>query len=68
MPHVDQYTGERHPSEPDKILRRERTVDIGAGRYVGYLGISLVPVAKDSALRVGDEVVVLEHGELHCMH
>lgn len=65
MPNVDQCTGERHASEPDKTLRRERAVDAGAGPHVGCLGMSLVPISKDSALRVGDEIVVLEHGEHH---
>ena len=68
MPNVDQYTGERHPTEPDRTLRRERAVDAGAGPYVGCLGMSLVPVTQESMLRVGDEIVVLEHGEHHYIH
>ena len=65
MPNVDQVTGERHPSEPDRTLRAERAVDAGAGPNVGCLGMQMVPIAKDSALRVGDEITVLELGE-HC--
>jgi uncharacterized protein YcbX len=62
MPNVDQVTGERHPSEPDKTLRSFRSVDAGAPN-LGCLGMQMVPVAKESALRVGDEITVLEVGE-----
>ncbi|PQE14299.1 MOSC domain-containing protein [Rutstroemia sp. NJR-2017a WRK4] len=65
MPNVDQVTGERHPSEPDRTIRSFRAVDEGAGRNTGCLGMQLVPCAKESALRVGDEITVLETGS-HC--
>jgi uncharacterized protein YcbX len=63
LPNIDQTTGERHASEPDKTLRSFRAVDRGAGPNIGCLGMQLVPVAKESALRVGDEITVLELGE-----
>ena len=63
LPNVDQATGERHPAEPDKTLRSFRAVDEGTGPNIGCLGMQLVPVQKESALRVGDEVTVLEVGE-----
>ncbi|CZT43864.1 related to MOSC domain protein [Rhynchosporium secalis] len=63
MPNVDQVTGERHPSEPDQTLRSFRAVDAGTGPNIGCLGMQMVPVAKESSLRVGDEITVLEFGE-----
>jgi uncharacterized protein YcbX len=63
MPNVDQVTGERHPSEPDKTLRSFRNVDEGAGQNIGCLGMQMVPLSRESALRVGDEITVLEVGE-----
>lgn len=65
MPNVDQVTGEKHASEPDRTLRAVRAVDGGAGPNIGCLGMQMVPISKDSALRVGDEITVLEIGE-HC--
>jgi len=63
MPNVDQVTGERHPAEPDKTLRSYRNVDEGAGSSIGCLGMQMVPISQESALRVGDEITVLEVGE-----
>lgn len=63
MPNVDQVTGERHTSEPDKTLRSFRVIDEGTGPNIGCLGVQMVPISKESALRVGDEVTVLEVGE-----
>ncbi|TGO32843.1 hypothetical protein BHYA_0285g00120 [Botrytis hyacinthi] len=65
MPNVNQETGVRHPSEPDKTLRTFRAIDEGAGKNLGCLGMQLVPTTKDGALRVGDEITVLEVGEHH---
>jgi uncharacterized protein YcbX len=65
MPNVDQVTGDRHPSEPDHTLRTFRAVDPGTGPNVGCLGMQMVPLAKESALRVGDEITVLYVGEHH---
>ena len=66
MPNVEQLgpnAGERHPSEPDKTIRSFRAVDEGTGPNIGCLGMQLVPVAREGALRVGDEITVLEVGE-----
>jgi hypothetical protein len=38
-------------------------VDAGAGKYVGCLGMQVVPISKESVMDVGDEVVPLEYGE-----
>lgn len=62
MPNVDQVTGDRHPSEPDRTLRSFRAVDEGAGPNIGCLGMQMVPIAKESALRVGDEVSLRSGG------
>lgn len=62
MPNVDPIAGDRHPSEPDRTLRAERTVDPGCPKY-GVLGMQMVPLSKESQIRVGDEIVVLEVGE-----
>ncbi|CZR62413.1 related to MOSC domain protein [Phialocephala subalpina] len=63
LPNVDQVTGERHPTEPDRTLRSFRNVDEGAGPNVGCLGMQMVPLSKESQVRVGDEITVLEVGE-----
>lgn len=63
MPNVDNLTGEVHPSEPDKTLRSFRAVDPGTGPNIGCLGMQMVPIAREGALRVGDEITVLEVGE-----
>jgi uncharacterized protein YcbX len=63
MPNVDPVTAEVHPSEPDKTLRSFRDVDPGTGPNIGCLGMQLVPIAREGALRVGDEITVLEVGE-----
>ncbi|KAH8592934.1 MOSC domain-containing protein [Bisporella sp. PMI_857] len=63
LPNVDQLTGERHPSEPDRTLRAVRAVDAGAGPNTGCLGMQMVPISRESALRVGDEITVLEVGD-----
>jgi uncharacterized protein YcbX len=65
LPNVDQYTGEKNASEPATTLRSFRNVDPGTGPNVGVLGVQMVPISKESALRVGDEVTVLEFGEHH---
>lgn len=65
MPNVDQITGERHVSEPDKTIRTFRNVDEGAGPNIGCLGMQLVPIGRESSLRVGDEIIVLQVGEHH---
>jgi uncharacterized protein YcbX len=50
-------------SEPDRTLRRLRNIDAGAGKYVGCLGMQVVPIKTESVMNVGDEVVPLEYGE-----
>ena len=55
MPNVDQVTGERHAEEPDRTIRSFRQVDDGTGPNIGCLGVQMVPISKESALRVGDE-------------
>lgn len=60
---MDQTTGEKHPTEPDKTLRTFRNVDAGAGDLVGCLGMQMVPIEQESTIRVGDELTVLEIGE-----
>ncbi|KFY77018.1 hypothetical protein V499_03483 [Pseudogymnoascus sp. VKM F-103] len=63
LPNVDPVSGEVHASEPDRTLRKLRNVDAGAGKYVGCLGMQVVPISKESVMDVGDEVVPLEYGE-----
>ncbi|KFY44913.1 hypothetical protein V495_03199 [Pseudogymnoascus sp. VKM F-4514 (FW-929)] len=63
LPNVDPNSGEVHASEPDRTLRRLRNVDAGAGKYVGCLGMQVVPINKESVIDVGDEVIPLEYGE-----
>ncbi|CCC06848.1 hypothetical protein SMACR_00875 [Sordaria macrospora] len=46
MPNVDQDTGFRHPSEPDRSLRKYRDVDPGI-KGVGCLGMQLTPLFND---------------------
>jgi len=60
MPKV---TGERRLAEPDRTLRSFRAVDEGAGPDIECLGMQLVPISKEGALRVGDEITVLEVDE-----
>lgn len=60
---VNNVTREQYPTEPDRALRSFRNVD--AGQSIECLGMQMVPLAKESAVRVGDEITVLEVGE-HC--
>lgn len=59
-PDVDDITGEQQSTEPDRPLTSFRNVDEGAGHTIGYRGMQMVPLAKESAVRVGDEITVLE--------
>jgi len=69
LPNIDQTTGERHPTEPDKTLRTQRNVDEGAPK-LGCLGMNLTPLfprtdrpeAMESVVEVGMAVQVLERG------
>lgn len=62
LPNVDQETGERHASEPDRTLRSERAVDAGA-KGTGCLGMQVVPIGRRGSVRVGERVRVLKYGE-----
>lgn len=66
LPNIDQITGEKHKTEPDHTIRTTRNVDAGAGDKIGCLGMQMVPRSKESAIRVGDELTVLEHDFNHC--
>lgn len=70
LPNVDPDTAIRHDEEPDKTLRSFRKIDQG-DQTKAALGLQLVPAGpglteKGSViqLRVGDEIEVLERGEL----
>jgi uncharacterized protein YcbX len=72
LPNVDPITAARHPTEPDKTLKSFRRIDRGDDKNAA-LGLQLVPArsgarAEDDGrkmkLRVGDEIEVLERGEL----
>ncbi|MCJ1485492.1 hypothetical protein MMC06_005666 [Schaereria dolodes] len=62
LPNVDQVTGDRHPSEPDRTLRSFRCIDEGAGKNA-CLGMMMVPVTENGNVRIGDRVKVLETGD-----
>ncbi|RFU28288.1 hypothetical protein B7463_g8052, partial [Scytalidium lignicola] len=62
MPNVNQITGERHASEPDRTLRSFRSVDVGAGPNIGCLGMQMVPISQKSIMKVGDKINVLKTG------
>ena len=65
LPNVDPDTSERHPVEPDKMLKSFRCIDDGDPKNA-CLGLMLVP-AKESGIRVevGQGIEVLERGEHH---
>ena len=62
LPNVDQNTGKKHPSEPDRTLRSFRCVDEGA-RNSACLGMQMVPASAQSVIKIGDKIEVLETGE-----
>jgi uncharacterized protein YcbX len=63
LPSVDPTTGEKRATEPDRTLRPTQAVGAGAGPNPGCLGMQMVPLSKESALRVGDEITVLSMAE-----
>jgi len=63
LPNVNPVTGKKLSCDPDRTLRSYRDVDAGAGPNTGYLGVQMVPISREGALRVGDEITVLEVGE-----
>jgi hypothetical protein len=70
MPNVDQETGQRHPSEPDRSLRKYREIDVGAPK-MGCLGMQLCPLFENTdsdedmrlRIEVGMTIEVLKRGE-----
>jgi uncharacterized protein YcbX len=65
LPNVDPETAERHPVEPDKILKSFRCIDDG-DPLNACLGLQLVPSESDTfQIQIGDEIEVLERGEHH---
>ncbi|KAL4876656.1 hypothetical protein BJY04DRAFT_222834 [Aspergillus karnatakaensis] len=64
LPNVDPETGFRHSSEPDKTLKAYRRIDRG-DLTNACLGMQGVPAVRESRIRVGDKISVLETGE-HC--
>lgn len=67
LPNVDPDTAERHPVEPDKVLKSFRCIDDG-DPLNACLGLQLVPAESETfQLKTGDEIEVLERGEHHYM-
>lgn len=65
LPNVDPDTAERHPVEPDKILKSFRCIDDG-DPLNACLGLQLVPAESQTfQLTIGDEIEVLERGQHH---
>lgn len=62
LPNVNQLTGIRDKTEPNKTLRGFRAIDPGAGKNA-CLGMMMVPASEHCVINVGDVVHVLETGE-----
>lgn len=72
LPNVDPATGTRHPAEPDRSLRKHRSVDAGAP-LLGCLGMQMCPLFDDAGdvpredlrswVEVGMDIDVLAEGE-----
>ncbi|ORY63245.1 MOSC domain-containing protein [Pseudomassariella vexata] len=70
LPNVDPVTGIRHPIEPDKSLRKLRSVDEGAP-FKGCLGMQATPLFEEGAseeemegwIGVGMTIEVEQRGE-----
>ncbi len=62
LPNTDQFSGKKHPAEPDKTLKSFRRIDEGAATHA-CLGMQMVPALKESKIRVGDAIEVLESGD-----
>lgn len=62
LPNVNQITGIRDRTEPNKTLREFRAIDPGAGKNA-CLGMMMVPASEHSIIKVGDPIEVLETGE-----
>jgi uncharacterized protein YcbX len=68
LPNVDPAKGSRHPTEPDRTLKSFRCIDRGDDKNAA-LGLMLVSAKAGDGeqrmqLRVGDEIEVVERGEL----
>lgn len=65
LPNVNQETGRKHPSEPNRTLKDTRRIDEGDPSNA-CLGMQMVPAVQDQrTICVGDGLTVLETGE-HC--
>ncbi|RDW83699.1 MOSC domain protein [Aspergillus mulundensis] len=62
LPNVNPDTGIRHPSEPDRTLKSYRKIDQG-DLTNACLGMQGVPAVRESRIRVGDKISVVETGE-----
>jgi hypothetical protein len=70
MPNVDQDSGARHATEPDRSLRKFREIDSGA-KGMGCLGMQLCPLFDrtdspedlQTRIQVGMGIEVLVRGE-----
>ena len=63
MPNVDQASGKKAPSEPNKTLKSFRKIDEGC-KNEACLGMQMVPMVQDErVVAVGDTVEVLMTGE-----
>ena len=63
LPNVNQDTGKRHESEPNRTLKSFRKIDAGDPNNA-CLGMQMVPAVPNAAeLRVGDDLTVLETGD-----
>lgn len=62
LPNINQISGIRHKTEPNKTLRETRAIDPGAGKNA-CLGMMMVPTSEHSVIKVGDQIEVLETGE-----
>lgn len=67
LPNVDPDTAIKHGTEPDRTLKSFRCIDQGDSKNAA-LGLQIVPAkaadAAEMSLQVGDEIEVLERGEL----
>ena len=63
MPNVDQSTGKKNRSEPNRTLMEHRRIDKGDETHA-CLGMQMVPIAEGRReMKVGDEIEVLEVGK-----
>jgi uncharacterized protein YcbX len=61
LPNTNQETGEKHPQQPDRMLRSYRCIDEGA-KGTACLGMMCVPLVEGQ-IKVGDEIRVGKRGE-----